>query len=79
VERVREIPDMERHFRKASHCEKAISRLVAARSVPVATLVHDLLDRMPPAESQIFTCEGLLAGYRMSIDWNRFRSIVYGA
>jgi FkbM family methyltransferase len=44
----------------------------------VATLAHNLLNRMPPAESQVFDCQGALAGYRMSIDWNRFRSFVYG-
>jgi FkbM family methyltransferase len=33
---------------------------------------------MPPAESQVFTCQGVLEGFRMSIDWSRFRSFVYG-
>ena len=44
----------------------------------IATLAHNLLNRMPPAQSQVFACQGVLAGYRMSIDWNRFRSFVYG-
>jgi FkbM family methyltransferase len=44
----------------------------------VATLVHNLLNRIPPAESQVFACQGVLEGYRMCIDWNRFRSFVYG-
>jgi FkbM family methyltransferase len=43
-----------------------------------ATLAHNLLNRMPPNESQVFDCQGALEGYRMSIDWNRFRSFVYG-
>jgi FkbM family methyltransferase len=43
-----------------------------------ATFVHDLLNLRPPAASQVFTCRGALQGYRMSIDWNRFRSFVYG-
>jgi FkbM family methyltransferase len=43
-----------------------------------ATLVHNLLNRVPPAESQVFTCQGVLEGYRMSIDWNRFRGFIYG-
>ena len=44
----------------------------------IATFAHNLLNRMPPAQSQVFACQGVLAGYRMSIDWNRFRSFVYG-
>ncbi len=44
----------------------------------VATLAHDLLNCMPPGESQVYECQGALEGYRMSIDWNRFRSFVYG-
>jgi FkbM family methyltransferase len=43
-----------------------------------ATFVHDLLNRRPPAASQVFTCQGALQGYRMYIDWSRFRSFVYG-
>jgi len=44
----------------------------------VATLAHDLLNRVPSGESQVYECQGALEGYRMSIDWNRFRSFVYG-
>lgn len=44
----------------------------------VATLAHNLLNRVPSAESQVYECQGALAGCRMSIDWNRFRSFVYG-
>jgi len=44
----------------------------------VATLAHNLLNRVPPSESQVYDCQGALEGYRMSIDWNRFRSFVYG-
>ena len=44
----------------------------------VATFAHNLLNRMSPVESQVFTCQGVLAGYRMAIDWKRFRSFVYG-
>jgi FkbM family methyltransferase len=43
-----------------------------------ATFVHDLLNRRPPAASQVFACRGALQGYRMCIDWNRFRGFVYG-
>jgi FkbM family methyltransferase len=43
-----------------------------------ATLAHHLLNRMASAESQVFACQGVLEGYRMSIDWSRFRSFLYG-
>ena len=43
-----------------------------------ATLAHNLLNRVPPSDSQVYECQGALEGYRMSIDWNRFRSFVYG-
>ena len=43
-----------------------------------ATLAHNLLNRVPPSDSQVYDCQGALEGYRMSIDWNRFRSFVYG-
>jgi FkbM family methyltransferase len=44
----------------------------------LATLAHNLLNRVSPAESQVFPCRGVLEGYRMSIDWSRYRSFVYG-
>ena len=44
----------------------------------IATLAHDLLNRLPQSDSQVFTCHGALAGYRMSVDWSRYRSFVYG-
>jgi FkbM family methyltransferase len=43
-----------------------------------ATLAHNLLNHVPSPKSQVYECQGALAGYRMSIDWNRFRSFVYG-
>src|SRR5713101_6688825 len=43
-----------------------------------ANFVHNLLNRMPPSQSQVFICQGALEGYRMCVDWNRFRSFVYG-
>jgi FkbM family methyltransferase len=44
----------------------------------IATVVHNLLNRVPAVESQVFECQGALRGYRMCIDWTRFRSFVYG-
>ena len=43
-----------------------------------ATLVHRLLNRLPRPESGVAACHGALQGYRMSVDWERFRSFVYG-
>jgi FkbM family methyltransferase len=44
----------------------------------VSTLAHNLLNRMGPRKMQAFDCHGPLEGYRMCIDWSRFRSFVYG-
>jgi FkbM family methyltransferase len=44
----------------------------------VASFLHDLLNRLSPSQSQAFECYGPLKGYRMYIDWNRFRSFLYG-
>src|SRR3989442_10745976 len=44
----------------------------------IATVVHNLLNRVAAVESQVFECQGALRGYRMCIDWTRFRSFVYG-
>jgi FkbM family methyltransferase len=44
----------------------------------LATFAHNFLNRITPSESHVFACQGALAGYRMSIDWSRYRSFVYG-
>jgi FkbM family methyltransferase len=44
----------------------------------LATQLHNLLNFIPPTRSQVFVCKGALEGYRMRVDWNRFRSFVYG-
>lgn len=44
----------------------------------LSTLAHNLLNRMGPPKAQVFDCHGPLEGYRMCIDWSRFRSFVYG-
>ena len=44
----------------------------------LATFAHNLLNRITLSESHVFVCQGALAGYRMSIDWSRYRSFVYG-
>ena len=44
----------------------------------VATFVHNLLNHLPRAESKVAACQGPLEGYRMLVNWRRFRSFVYG-
>lgn len=44
----------------------------------LANLAHNLLNRLAPSDSQVYACQGPLQGYRMCIDWNRYRSFVYG-
>ena len=44
----------------------------------IATIAHRFLNRLAPHSSQSFACHGALEGFRMSIDWNRFRSFVFG-
>lgn len=44
----------------------------------VSTFAHNLLNRLSPGKAQAFSCQGILDGYRMYIDWNRFRGFVYG-
>jgi FkbM family methyltransferase len=44
----------------------------------LATWAHDLFNRLTPSESSPFACQGPLQGYRMFIDWSRYRSFVYG-
>lgn len=43
-----------------------------------ATVVHNLLNRVPAAGPRILQCKGALEGYRMCVDWNRYRSFAYG-
>lgn len=45
----------------------------------IATIAHDFLNRLSPDKTQVFGCRGPLEGYRMCIDWRRYRSFVYGA
>lgn len=44
----------------------------------VATLAHNLLNRLTPPGTHVFDCRGPLQGYRMCVDWSRYRSFVYG-
>ena len=44
----------------------------------MATLVHNLLNRISSAKTQILECKGALEGYRMCVDWSHHRSFAYG-
>src|SRR5277367_5605961 len=44
----------------------------------IATFVHDLLNRMSASGSPTLECKGALEGYRMCVDWRRYRSFAYG-
>jgi len=48
------------------------------RPSQLANIAHSLLNRIAPKDSQVFTCKGALDGFRMSVDWSRYRSFVYG-
>jgi FkbM family methyltransferase len=45
----------------------------------LANLVHSLLNRISTNRYPILPCEGVLAGYRMRIDWQIHRGFVYGS
>jgi FkbM family methyltransferase len=44
----------------------------------IANRVHSFLNKLPGEELVCLPCQGLLAGYRMKVDWSRFRSFIYG-
>jgi hypothetical protein len=44
----------------------------------LGTFAHNLLNRITLGESHVFGWQGTLEGYRMSMDWGRYRSFVYG-
>lgn len=43
-----------------------------------ATLLHNFFNRFTPSKSRAFACQGPLKDYQMFIDWDRYRSFVYG-
>jgi FkbM family methyltransferase len=55
-------------------------KLVGSPAAPswIANRVHFFLNRVPGPELICLPCEGVLAGYRMKVDWSRFRSFIYG-
>jgi len=44
----------------------------------LANTIHSALNRLPSEPYPILECGGPLRGYRMRIDWKRYRSFVYG-
>lgn len=43
----------------------------------IATLVHNLLNRLTPCESEPIVCRGPLEGYRVFVDWGRYSGFAY--
>lgn len=44
----------------------------------VAEVIHDALNRIPGNAFPCLPCAGFLEGYKMKVDWSRFRAFVYG-
>ena len=43
-----------------------------------AALIHRILNRIPGEPYPCLPCTGALEGYRMKVDWSRFRAFIYG-
>jgi len=54
--------------------------LIGSPSNPsrIAHLIHGVLNRLPGEAFPCLPCHGLLEGYRMKVDWSRFRAFIYG-
>lgn len=44
----------------------------------MANLVHTVLNRLPGEPFPCLPCTGFLEGFRMRVEWSRFRAFVYG-
>jgi FkbM family methyltransferase len=55
-------------------------KVVGSPAAPswIANRVHSFLNNLPGEELVCLPCQGVLAGYRMKVDWSRFRSFIYG-
>lgn len=55
-------------------------RLVGSPEDPtaVANAVHSVLNRVPGEPFPCLRCAGVLEGFRMRVDWSRFRAFAYG-
>jgi FkbM family methyltransferase len=57
---------------------KAILLGSPSRPSWTAALIHGILNRIPGDPFPCLPCAGALAGYRMKVDWSRFRAFIYG-
>jgi FkbM family methyltransferase len=55
-------------------------RLRGDRGKPtwLANATHSIFNRMPGNRYPVLTCSGVLAGYRMRVDWTKHRCFAYG-
>jgi hypothetical protein len=44
----------------------------------LANAVHSILNCAPGERYPVLNCSGVLAGYRMRVDWTKHRSFAYG-
>jgi FkbM family methyltransferase len=54
--------------------------LIGSPSKPswMSGVVHQILNRIPGEPFPCLPCAGTLEGYRMKVDWSRFRAFAYG-
>jgi FkbM family methyltransferase len=57
---------------------KAILLGSPSRPSRTAVLIHRILNRIPGEPYPCLPCTGALEGYRMKVDWSRFRAFIYG-
>jgi FkbM family methyltransferase len=57
---------------------KAILLGSPSRPSRAAVLIHRILNRIPGERFPCLPCTGALEGYRMKVDWSRFRAFIYG-
>jgi FkbM family methyltransferase len=44
----------------------------------MSEVIHRILNRIPGEPFPCLPCKGILEGYRMKVDWSRFRAFIYG-
>jgi FkbM family methyltransferase len=57
-----------------------MERIVGSQGHPsvMANVVHTVLNRLPGEPFPCLPCAGILEGFRMRVEWARFRAYVYG-
>src|SRR5579863_676039 len=54
--------------------------LIGSPSNPswMSRVIHGIMNRIPGEPFPCLSCTGILDGYRMKVDWSRFRAFAYG-